>query len=142
MSVDNVPAFQEKFERIVSERITEIHMKPILEIDDVLRLDQINYKFYNILKQMAPFGPGNPEPVFYTKQVYAQDVKILKDKHLKFEIVQEGQETKPTCIAFGFAEYYEFLNSKMRFNVAFEVRENTFRNTSSLQLYVKDIKFD
>lgn len=142
MSVDNVPAFQERFERVVGERLTEIHMKPIMEIDDVLLLDQINYKFYNILKQMAPFGPGNPEPVFAANQVFAENIKILKDKHLKFEIVQEGQETRPTCIAFCFAEYYELLNSKMRFNIAFEIRENTFRNTSSLQLYVKDIKFD
>jgi len=142
MSVDNVPAFQKKFEQIVSERLTEIHMKPILEIDDVLQLDQINYKFYNILKQMAPFGPGNPEPIFCVNQVYAENIKILKDKHLKFEIVQDGQDTRPICIAFCFAEYYEMLNSKMRFNMAFGIRENTFRNTSSLQLYVKDIKFD
>ena len=142
MPVSNVPAFQKKFEQIVSERIMEHHLKPVLEIDDVLLLDQINYRFYNILKQMAPFGPGNPEPVFAASQVYADNIKILKDKHLKFEIVQDGQATKPTCIAFCFAEYYELLNSKMRFNIAFGIRENTFRNTSSLQLYVKDIKFD
>jgi len=142
LSVENVPAFQEKFEQVVSERVKEIHLKPILEIDDELILDQINYKFYNILKQMAPFGPGNPEPVFCVNQVHAENVRILKDKHLRFEIIQDGQNTRPVCIGFGFAKYYEMLNSKMRFNIAFEIRENTFRNTSSLQLYVKDIKFD
>lgn len=142
LSVDKVPAFQEKFERVVSERIQDNHLKPTLEIDDELLLDQINYKFYNILKQMAPFGPGNPEPIFCANQVYADNVKILKDKHLRFEIVQDGQQTRPVCIGFGFGKYYDFLNSKMRFNIAFELRENTFRNTSSLQLYVKDIKFD
>lgn len=142
LSVDNVVAFQEKFEKVVSERLLDIHMRPVLEIDDELLLDQINYKFYNILKQMAPFGPGNPEPVFCSNQVYVENIKILKDKHLKFDIVQDGQVTRPTCIAFGFAEYYDMLNSKMRFNIAYEIRENTFRNTSSLQLYVKDIKFD
>ncbi|HLT06409.1 MAG TPA: single-stranded-DNA-specific exonuclease RecJ [Cyclobacteriaceae bacterium] len=142
LAVDNVPAFQKRFEQIVSERITDNHLKPVLEIDDTLTLDQINYKFYNILRQMAPFGPGNPEPIFCASQVYADNIKILKDKHLKFEIVQDGQATRPTCIAFCFAEYYDLLNSKMRFNIAFGIRENSFRNTSSLQLYVKDIKFD
>jgi single-stranded-DNA-specific exonuclease len=142
MSVANVPAFQAKFEQVVSDRIHETHLKPTLEIDDELLLDQINYKFYNILKQMAPFGPGNPEPIFCVNQVYAENVKILKEKHLRFEIVQDGQQTRPVCIGFGFGEYFDFLNSKMRFNMAFELRENTFRNTSSLQLYVKDIKFD
>lgn len=142
LPVENVPAFQKKFERVVTERVNEIHLKPIQEIDDELILDQINYKFYNILKQMTPFGPGNPEPVFCVNQVYAENVRILKEKHLRFEIIQDGQNTRPVCIGFGFAEYYELLNSKMRFNIAFEIRENTFRNTSSLQLYVKDIKFD
>jgi single-stranded-DNA-specific exonuclease len=150
MSVENVPAFQSKFEDVVSSRITDIHLKPILEIDDEILLDQINYKFYNILKQMAPFGPGNPEPIFCINQVYAENVRILKDKHLRFNVVQDGQETKPVCIAFGMADkniypdeiIYKMLNRKMRFDLAFEIRENTFRNNSSLQLYVKDIKFD
>ncbi|RZS95606.1 exonuclease RecJ [Cecembia calidifontis] len=150
MSVDNVPAFQAKFEEVVSSRLDEIHMKPVLEIDDEILLDQINYKFYNILKQMAPFGPGNPEPIFTVRQVYAENVRILKDKHLRFNVVQDGQETKPVCIAFGLADkniypdeiIYKMLMRKMRFDLAFEIRENTFRNNSSLQLYVKDIKFD
>jgi len=150
LAVDNVPAFQAKFEEVVSSRLDEIHMKPVLEIDDEILLDQINYKFYNILRQMAPFGPGNPEPIFTVKQVYAENVRILKDKHLRFNVVQDGQETKPVCIAFGMADkniypdeiIYKMLMRKMRFDLAFEIRENTFRNNSSLQLYVKDIKFD
>lgn len=150
LAVDNVLAFQAKFEDVVSRRITDIHMKPVLEIDDEILLDQINYKFYNILKQMAPFGPGNPEPIFSVSQVYAEDVRVLKDKHLRFNVVQDGQATKPVCIAFGMADkavypdeiIYKMLNRKMRFDLAFEIRENTFRNNSSLQLYVKDIKFD
>jgi single-stranded-DNA-specific exonuclease len=150
LSVGNVPAFQDKFEAVVSARINEIHMKPVLEVDDEILLDQINYRFFNILKQMAPFGPGNPEPIFCVNQVYAEDVRVLKDKHLRFNVVQDGQETKPVCIAFGMADktiypdeiIYKMLNRKMRFDLAFEIRENTFRNNSSLQLYVKDIKFD
>ncbi|EOZ95959.1 Single-stranded-DNA-specific exonuclease RecJ [Indibacter alkaliphilus LW1] len=150
MSVDKVPAFQKKFEEVVSSRISDIHMKPVLEIDDEILLDQVNYKFYNILKQMAPFGPGNPEPIFCLKQVFAENVRILKDKHLRFNVVQDGIDTKPICIAFGMADktifpdeiIYKMLLRKMRFDLAFEIRENTFRNNSTLQLYVKDIKFD
>lgn len=150
LSVANVPAFQARFEEVVTARINEIHMKPVLEIDDEILLDQINYRFFNILKQMAPFGPGNPEPIFCVNQIYAEDVRVLKDKHLRFNVVQDGQETRPVCIAFGMADknifpdeiMFKMLNRKMRFDLAFEIRENTFRNNSSLQLYVKDIKFD
>ncbi len=150
MAVENVVAFQQKFEQVVSARIEHIHLNPVLEIDDEILLDQVNYKFYNVLKQMAPFGPGNPEPIFCIKQVYAENVIVLKEKHLKFNVVQDGQETKPVCIAFGMADraryeddiIFKMLNRKMRFDLSFEIRENTFRNNSTLQLYVKDIKFD
>ena len=150
LSVDNVPAFQEKFEAVVKRRIKAMHLRPVIEVDDELLLDQINYKFYNILKQMAPFGPGNPEPVFRISNVYAEDVIVLKDKHLRFKIVQDGQVTTPVCLGFGMADRSKdpdlttvnMLQGKMRFDIVAEMRENVFRDKSSLQLYVKDIKFD
>lgn len=150
LSVDKVPAFQEKFEQVVKRRIEEIHRKPVIEVDDELLLDQINYKFHNILRQMAPFGPGNPEPVFRISNVYAEDVVVLKDKHLRFKIVQDGQVTTPVCLGFGMADRakdpdlttVDMLRSRMRFDIVGEMRENFFRDKSSLQLYVKDIKFD
>ncbi|WP_111669078.1 single-stranded-DNA-specific exonuclease RecJ [Algoriphagus litoralis] len=150
LSVENVPAFQEKFEQVVRSRIEEIHLKPVIEVDDILLLDQINYKFYNILKQMAPFGPGNTEPVFRISNVFADEVTVLKDKHLRFKIIQDGQVTTPVCLGFGMADRAKdpdlttvnMLRGKMRCDLVVEMRENFFRDKSSLQLYVKDIKFD
>ncbi|MBN7809968.1 single-stranded-DNA-specific exonuclease RecJ [Algoriphagus sp. H41] len=150
LSVENVPAFQAKFEQVVRHRIEEVHRKPVIEIDDVLLLDQINYKFHSILKQMAPFGPGNTEPIFRISNVYADEVTVLKDKHLRFKIVQDGQVTTPVCLGFGMADRAKdpdlttvnMLRGKMRFDIVAEMRENFFRDKSSLQLYVKDIKFD
>ncbi len=150
LPVENVPAFQIKFEAVVKSRIEEIHRKPVIEVDDELLLDQINYKFYSILKQMAPFGPGNTEPVFRISNVFAEDVTVLKDKHLRFKINQDGQVTTPICLGFGMADRTKdpdlttvnMLRGKMRFDIVAEMRENFFRDKSSLQLYVKDIKFD
>ncbi|GMQ29975.1 single-stranded-DNA-specific exonuclease RecJ [Algoriphagus confluentis] len=150
LSVDKVPAFQAKFEQVVKSRIEAIHLKPVIEVDDELILDQINYRFYNILKQMAPFGPGNTEPVFRISNVYAEDVTVLKDKHLRFKIVQDGQLTTPVCLGFGMADRAKdpdlttvnMLRGRMRFDILAEIRENFFRDKSSLQLYIKDIKFD
>ncbi|WP_439489293.1 single-stranded-DNA-specific exonuclease RecJ [Algoriphagus sp.] len=150
LPVENVIAFQEKFESVVKSRIEEVHRKPVIEVDDELLLDQINYKFYNILRQMAPFGPGNTEPIFRISNVYAEDVAVLKDKHLRFKIVQDGQVTTPVCLGFGMADRTKdpdlttvnMLRGKMRFDIVAEMRENVFRDKSSLQLYVKDIKFD
>jgi single-stranded-DNA-specific exonuclease len=150
LPVENVPAFQLKFEAVVKSRIQDFHRKPVIEVDDELLLDQINGKFYQIIKQMAPFGPGNPEPVFRISDAFAEDVKILKDKHLRFTIKQHGQATSLVCLGFGMADQTKdsestmvnMLKSKMRFDILAEVKENNFRHNPTLQLYVKDIKFD
>ncbi len=99
---------------------------------------------------MAPFGPGNTEPVFRISNVFAEEVTVLKDKHLRFKINQDGQLTTPICLGFGMADRTKdpdlttinMLRGKMRFDIVAEMRENFFRDKSSLQLYVKDIKFD
>lgn len=150
LAIENVVSFQEKFEEVVKSRIKEKHLKPVIEVDQEIELDQITIPFYSILKQMAPFGPGNPEPIFVIRNVHAVNVSILKDKHLKFEIVQEDQSQKVICLGFGMADRAKdpdqttvnFLKSKIRFDLVGEIRENVFRGNTTLQIYVKDIKFD
>lgn len=150
LEVANVPRFQERFEEVVKRRIRQKHLKPVIETDDTISQDQITPAFYNILKQIAPFGPGNPEPLFELRDVYAENVTVLKEKHLRFNIKQEGQEKSLVCLGFGMADRTKdpklttvnLLKSKMRFNLVGEIRENVFRGSRSLQLYVKDIKFD
>lgn len=150
LAIENVTPFQEKFEEVVKKRIKEKHLKPVIEVDEEINLDQITPAFYAIVKQMAPFGPGNPEPIFVVRNVYAENVTVLKDKHLRFEIVQENQSRTIVCLGFGMADrakdadqaIVNFLKSKIRFNLVGEIRENVFRGNSSLQIYVKDIKFD
>lgn len=150
LAIENVVSFQEKFEEVVKSRIKEKHLKPVIEVDQEIELDQITIPFYSILKQMAPFGPGNPEPIFVIRNVHAVNVGTLKDKHLKFEIVQENQNQKIICLGFGMADRAKdpdqttvnFLKSKIRFDLVGEIRENVFRGNTTLQIYVKDIKFD
>lgn len=150
LSLDKVIPFQEKFERVVKESIKEVHLKPVIDVDEELALDEIDHKFNKILKQMSPFGPGNTEPIFRISNVYAEEVTILKDKHLRFKLVQDSGSNGLVCLGFGMADSSKdpdlttvnMLRGKMRFNILVEIRENTFRNVSSLQLYIKDIKFD
>ena len=140
---DNFFAFQRKFEEVVASTITEEQTVPCLEIDQRIDFDVINQKFFNILKQMSPFGPKNMTPVFVSENVYAIDrPKIMKEKHIKFLAGQEGSATKIEIIGFGFAEYFELINSGMRFKVAYTIEENDFIGIKSLQLYLKDLKFD
>ena len=142
MDVENVEAFKERFEEVVSRNITEEQMIPVIKIDTVIFLDEISERFYQIVSRMAPFGPKNMQPVFVSENVYATHAKLLKGEHLKFTVKQDGTNASFDAIGFGLGEYIDLVDSGMRFHLAYTVEENDFRGMKSLQLMIKDIKFD
>ncbi|AEI50209.1 single-stranded-DNA-specific exonuclease RecJ [Runella slithyformis DSM 19594] len=145
LSVDNVPAFRMRFDEIVKTRISPEQLTPLVDIDMDLELNAISAKFYNILKQMAPFGPENMTPVFASHDVRMSGTPtIMKEKHLKIEVFQPSPQgaVKFTAIGFGMADLYPKLISGKPFSIAYTIEENTFRDKTTLQLYLKDIRFE
>ena len=143
MEIDKVEAFKEKFERIVSEKISDEQLTPLIAIDSEIDFKDINFKFYNILEQMEPFGPGNMQPVFVTHQLHVSGrPRILKNQHLKFFVKQNDEDEAMEAIGFGHAEYYDLVASGMRFSMAYYIEENHYLGNKTLQLRVKDIRFD
>lgn len=142
MDASNVEAFRDKFEQVVSKNITEEQMIPVIKIDTVIFLDEINDRFYDIVSKMAPFGPKNMQPVFVAENVYATNARLLKGEHLKFKVKQDGTDVTFDAIGFGLGEYYDLVDCGMRFHLSFTIEENDYRGVKSLQLMIKDIKFD
>lgn len=143
MELDKVTDFKQKFEEVVCRKIKEEHLIPQLEVDQCIDLNCINFKFYEILKQMAPFGPGNMHPIFITENVYAASKpQLLKGEHLKLSVKQEGSNFKIDAIGFKMAEYFPMISSGMPFKIAYCIEENNYRGNRTLQLILKDIKFE
>lgn len=142
MDVKNVEAFRLRFEAEVARTITDDQLIPTIGIDTVIFLDEIDQKFYRIVMQMGPFGPQNMLPVFLSENVHAERAKVLKGDHLKFMVKQEGTEASIDAIGFGLGQYYDMINSGMKFNLVYTIEENEYRGHKSLQLFVKDIKFE
>ncbi len=139
----NLEAFQERFEQIVSSSLTEEMQSPVVDIDVPIRLDSINSKFNGVMKQMAPFGPENPKPVFEAKNIFVfNSLSSFKEKHLRFLAGQEGNENVFSTVGFDMMGYYDRISNGDIFRMAFTLEENTFNGHTSLQLRIKDIKFD
>lgn len=142
LDVANIAAFQQKFEEVVTRRITDEQLIPQIVVDQKVNLDRINHKFYNILKQFAPFGPGNMNPVFVAEDVCVKgEPELLKDQHLKFFVRQKGSAYALEAVGFDMGHYFDDLKKADCFNIAFTVETNNFKGYSFLQLNIKDIKF-
>ena len=138
----NFDKFKAAFEKVVSETINPKLLKPELVIDAEINLTDITPKFFRILKQFAPFGPGNMTPVFMTQHL--KDVGygrcVGEDKsHLRV-VVTQGSSQQFTGIGFGMGNQHEIACTGQLFKAAYVIDENEWQGNVSLQLRLKDIK--
>ena len=142
LKLENVKPFAEKFERIVAANIEERSLTPEIEYDAEIPLRAISPKFFNVLKQFSPFGPGNQNPVFMSKNVWdVGDVMIVGNNHLKMSLTQEEGGRIFKAIAFGLGEHYDKVSQGISFDICYSVEENHFNGHVNLQLNIKDILF-
>ena len=146
---ENLEAFRQRFESIVTKNITKEILTPIINIDARLEFKQITPKFFRLLNQFQPFGPGNQAPVFMTTSVYDNgNVKVIgnpvggKGGHLKLELIQEDAPYRPlSAIAFNMSEYYNHLADGNPVDICYSIAENFYRfSMTNLQLRIKDIR--
>lgn len=143
MREENVLVFTERFERYVSENITEEQTSPQIDIDALIDFKDITPKFFNVLKQFGPFGPGNMKPVFATKKVMDYGSSRLvgrEQEHLKLELVDPSSENVMNGIAFGMYEFNDHLKSMKPLDICYTLEENNFNGNTTIQLMIKDIK--
>lgn len=139
MKPENLDLFVERFEQIVQESLNDELLIPEINIDAEIDLNMINEKFYNILKQFAPFGPGNMRPVFMTSRVRDTGTsKIAGNDHLQLFVTKEDQGSYKG-IGFGMGNHYKLI-SEQEFDICYVIDENIWNGRSSLQMLVKDIR--
>ena len=140
---DQYENFKKKFEEVVSATIDPRLLTPEIQIDAEIELGDITDKFYRILKQFAPFGPGNMSPVFMSKNLrdtgYARCVGG-DDKHLKARFYQKGNDRSFGAIGFDLGKKCELVSEGKKVKAAYSIEENEFQGNITLQLKLKDIE--
>lgn len=142
LEAKNYQNFKDAFEKVVQETIDPQLLIPEAIVNAEIDLNEITPKFYRILKQFAPFGPGNRAPVFMTQQL--RDTGYGKcvgsdDKHLRLT-VKQGNSQQFVCIGFGLGDKKEIACKGEPFKAVFVIDENEWQGNVSLQLRLKDIK--
>jgi single-stranded-DNA-specific exonuclease len=140
---ENFERFKKAFKEVVETTITEEMLIPQISIDGEINLNAIEGKFFRILKQFAPFGPGNSNPVFVSRECAVKGTARLVGKnHLKFNVYQPGNGLlEMPAIAFQQGHQLEYLTAGKLFDLAYQIEENEWNGKIYLQLNVKDIKF-
>ena len=139
---ENLEAFRETFESVGAEILTEELLTPKVYYDAELDVNDVNHRFYSIINKMAPFGPANMTPVFYAKGLKDDGTGKVIGKtaeHLKLNIKRPSGSIP--ALAFGMADRFSTIKKADSFEACFQVNENIFRGSRTLQLVLKDIRF-
>ena len=134
--------FKAQFEKVVSETIDPNLLTPEIQVDCQIEIKDINPKLMRILKQFAPFGPGNMTPVFMAEKLqdsgYAKPVG-QDGLHLKFAVTQNGYGPLGG-IGFNLGDKLPLLTGRKPFDAVFTIDENEWQGNVSLQLKLKDLR--
>ena len=123
------------------ELLNEDILTRSLKIDMELPLSFLSEELYQKIQALAPFGMANPEPVFVSKDVTVENIRVLgkESNHLKLMVSQDGKTFE--AIAFGMGELAADLKVGDNISIAYVLDENTWNGNTKLQLKVRDIQF-
>jgi len=125
---------------VADETLGPEELMPRLRIDGELTFRGITGGVASGVASLAPFGAGNPRPVFAARGVEIVDgPRKLKERHLKMALKQEGRIFR--AVAWRAAERHDYLaEHKAALDVAFSLDENQYNGESYVELTLADLK--
>jgi single-stranded-DNA-specific exonuclease len=125
LASDKVDQFRARFNEYAAARLTLADLAPQLEIDAVLELREIDDRSVAEVLRLAPFGCGNPAPLFAAlgAEVAGPPV-VMKEKHLRLMLRQNGRTLMVK--AWNFVERVAELQAGARVDVAFTLEDDAY----------------
>lgn len=132
--------FKAALEQKALEVVTDDLLKRMLLIDLTLNPSLIKSELYEQLHKFSPFGMGNPEPTFLTKNFEILDFKACGKERNHLSLKLRSDMNFFSAIAFGFGELADKLSIGDEIDVVYTIAEDTWNGNKKLQLKVKDLK--
>ena len=141
---ENIPEFRRRFEEYVASHIKPNQLTPTIEIDAEIEFADITPTLVTYLKKFNPFGPGNQNPVFCTRNVFDFGTSKLVGKnleHIKLELEDNSTSRVINAIAFNMAPYFEHIHAHKPVDICYTIEQTKQPgNLDNIQLMIKDIR--
>lgn len=141
---ENIDALREKLNAHAAGLLTDDDLIPEIKIDAVVSSQTLNLDTVKELKQLEPFGAGNPKPKFVTRDLFLLDEPlVMKEKHLKMRLADKNGKQFEAVWWDGVEKSKEqTLKPKNRIELAYTPEANTWQGNTRLQLVVEDLRTD
>ena len=133
---ENLSALETRLREIAARTLAPSELAPTLAVDAEAALSDMNWALLKSLEQLAPFGYGNREPIFISRDIIVRDARLVGSEHLKL-VLSDGQIVWD---AIAFRQGSWAGNLPPRIDLAYQLDARTWNGETRLQLNVKDIK--
>jgi single-stranded-DNA-specific exonuclease len=140
LDAGRLKAFRAAINDVADETLGPQDLMPRLRIDGELTFRGITAGVASGVASLAPFGAGNPRPVFAARGVEIVDgPRALKERHLKMALKQDGRIFR--AVAWRAAERQDYLTEhRAALDVAFSLEQNQYKGETNVELTLSDIK--
>lgn len=142
MPADQVEEFRRRLNLYAANCLTPDDLRPVLEIDAVLNLKEIDDAAVADVFQIAPFGFGNPCPIFAAQKVEViAPPQIVKERHMRIRVRQDNRFL--SVMGWNMADLANTVQQGSLVDIAFTLEDDEFsasRGYSPWQAILKDVK--
>lgn len=137
----NLVELESRLDEIVERRLSGKEIEPEIVADMAIRPSELSLDLVRSIRKLAPFGEGNPEPVFFMGNVKVEEFRPVgaDGKHLKLSVSLPGGRLVD-AIGFSLAGRIPDLRSGDSLDILFQADENEWQNNVSLQMKLVDMR--
>jgi len=136
---DQLDLFKQKVNVVVHKKLRDHDLKRRIRIDALMDFPDMNVSFIESFFRLAPFGVGNPKPVFLTRGVeIVSPPQLIQDKHLKFLVRQGGKTFE--ALAWEKAEWLPGISKGDRVHLVYSFQSSMFLGKEKFSLSLEDMK--
>jgi single-stranded-DNA-specific exonuclease len=136
LPTSKVDSLRQRLKEIAKAKLSGFDLRPQLTIDAPLSLTKLNGQTYQSIQQLAPFGEGNPPPIFISKRVQVTDFRRLGEHGDHLELKLRVDKTSWRGIGFGLGSMAEEITPLL--DIVYNLTVNNWREQSLLQLSILD----
>jgi single-stranded-DNA-specific exonuclease len=139
VATDKLDTLRHRLQAIAAEQLADVELRPTLDVDIEIPLDEVDWSTHALLRQLEPCGVGNPQPVLVSRDVEVRDCRAVgsEQKHLRLGL-RDGRGVAWDAIAFRRGDLLGQLPGRL--DVAYTLEINEWNEKRRLQLNVQDLR--
>ena len=139
--IKNIGLFIKKINEFAKKKLSEKDFVKVINIDRQIPIQKISYEFFKITELLKPFGFGNPNITFQTRNVMLENIRFIGESknHIMFDFKQKGF-TNRNAVWFGAGECFKELNESLFYDIVYKLKVEIYQDKFYTKVYIDDMK--